>query len=58
MLAPCFAYSSILNMQAKYSSETSVAFYELPGVISQMIITAERTSNPAKLKKNHDPVLL
>jgi hypothetical protein len=32
-------------------------FRELHSVISHKIITAVRTSNPAKLKQIHDPVL-
>jgi hypothetical protein len=56
LLATCFtlasglAYSSTLKMEATYSSETSIDFQDVHGVISQKIdlflTTAVRTSNP------------
>jgi hypothetical protein len=49
-LVSCLAYSSILKMEALYSSEALEHFSGLQGVISQktglFIITAVRTSNP------------
>jgi hypothetical protein len=37
MLVSCLAYSSTLKMEATYSSEISVAFSRVHGVISQKI---------------------
>jgi hypothetical protein len=55
MLASCLAYSSILKMEATCSSETSVDFQRLTGVISQKTelfkITTANASNPTVLQK-------
>jgi hypothetical protein len=50
MLVSCLAYSSTLKMEVTFSSETSVDFQRLLGIISQeielFITTAVRTTNP------------
>jgi hypothetical protein len=52
-LVSCLDYSATLNMEATCSSETSVDFHGLHGVISQkmelFITTAMKTSDPTTL---------